>query len=137
MKKMGKFIWIIPVVMIFAGVLAGCGGASKAQLKVYNWGDYIDESVIEEFEEKYNIDVIYDTFATNEEMYVKIKGGGSDYDIAFPSDYMIERMIRKTCWKRLILTTYPITNTLTIVSKILHTTRTMSIPYPTCGVPWG
>ncbi|NLX70996.1 MAG: spermidine/putrescine ABC transporter substrate-binding protein [Clostridiales bacterium] len=95
MTKTGKFLLMILVVVVFAGVLAGCGGAPKAQLKVYNWGDYIDESVIEEFEEKYNIDVIYDTFATNEEMYVKIKGGGSDYDIAFPSDYMIERMIKE------------------------------------------
>ncbi len=95
MRKIARFFGIILVVVVFLTILAGCGGTSRAQLKVYNWGDYIDESVIDEFEEKYNIDVIYDTFATNEEMYVKIKGGGSDYDVAFPSDYMIERMIRE------------------------------------------
>lgn len=47
------------------------------------------------FEKEYGIKVIYDNFATNEDMYVKLKSGGSDYDLAFPSDYMIERMIEE------------------------------------------
>ena len=53
---------------------------------MYNWGDYIDPEVIKDFEKETGIKVIYDTFATNEDMYVKIKSGGSDYDVAIPSD---------------------------------------------------
>jgi len=74
--------------------LVGCGSdKDKPVLKVYNWGDYIDPSVLDGFEEEYGIKVIYDEFATNEEMYAKIKAGAGDYDILIPSDYTIKRMI--------------------------------------------
>ena len=72
-------------------ILSGCS-RNKETLYVYNWGDYMDESVIAEFEKETGIKVVYDTFATNEDMYVKIKSGGSSYDLIFPSDYMITRM---------------------------------------------
>lgn len=93
-----KFFAVVLTLTLIMGLFAGCsgdGGSGKKTLKVYNWGDYIDESVIESFEKEFGIDVIYDTFDTNEDMYVKIKSGGSDYDVAFPSDYMIERMIEE------------------------------------------
>lgn len=83
------------LVMLFS-LLTGCGSSeAKKSLYVYNWGDYIDESVIGEFEKEYGIKVIYETFATNEDMYVKIKQGGTKYDVAIPSDYMIEKMIKE------------------------------------------
>jgi len=93
MKKILKAVLVLTLAISMVLSLTGCGGEQKPQLKVYNWGDYIDPSIIEEFEEKYNIDVIYDEFATNEEMYAKIKAGASDYDILIPSDYTIKRMI--------------------------------------------
>ena len=63
-------------------------------LKVYNWGEYIDEDVIGMFEEETGIKVIYDTFETNEDMYTKIKSSGTNnYDVCIPSDYMIKKMI--------------------------------------------
>lgn len=71
---------------------AACGQDRKPVLSVYNWGDYIDESIIAEFEKEFNIRVNYDTFSTNEDMYVKVKSGGGSYDLLFPSDYTIERM---------------------------------------------
>lgn len=85
------------VLMLTLGLLAGCGSSSSAKetLYVYNWGDYIDESVIGDFEKEYNIKVVYETFATNEDMYVKLKQGGTKYDVAIPSDYMIEKMIKE------------------------------------------
>ena len=52
--------------------LSGCGGEkeeSKGQVKIFNWGEYIDEEVIEQFEEETGIEVVYDTFETNESMY--------------------------------------------------------------------
>lgn len=95
MKKALSSLLVLAVFLSVIISLTGCGdsGEDKVTLKVYNWGDYIGEEVVQQFEEKYNIKVIYDTFATNEDMYVKLKAGGSDYDVAIPSDYMIKRMI--------------------------------------------
>ena len=94
MKKYNRLILSL-VLLLAVVLLTSCQQDERVVLNVYNWGDYIDESVIQEFEEKYNIRVNYDTFSTNEDMYVKIKTGGADYDVLFPSDYMIERMIKE------------------------------------------
>ena len=67
--------------------------SSKGVVKVYNWGEYIDEDVIQMFEEETGIHVIYDMFETNEEMYPIIEAGGVSYDAICPSDYMIEKML--------------------------------------------
>lgn len=85
-------------------VLAGClllsvgwsisTGVGKKTLRVYNWGEYIDKSVISEFEEEYDCRIIYETFDSNEIMYTKYMSGNS-YDIMVPSEYMIERMIKE------------------------------------------
>ena len=74
---------------------------------VYNWGDYIDESILKDFEEEYGIRVVYDTYATNEDMYVKIKSGGSTYDVIFPSDYMLTRMREEGMLEKLDLEKIP------------------------------
>lgn len=68
-------------------------------LNVYNWGEYIDLSVLQEFEEEYkeitgkDIKVNYTTYASNEEMYSKIVSGAASYDVIIPSEYMISKMI--------------------------------------------
>lgn len=61
-------------------------------LNVYNWGEYIGEDVVSEFEEMYNCKVNYDYFDSNEILYTRLMGGNS-YDVLFPSDYMIGRLI--------------------------------------------
>ncbi|MGM9945887.1 MAG: PotD/PotF family extracellular solute-binding protein [Lysinibacillus sp.] len=66
---------------------------SKDTLTIYNWGEYIDPELIDAFEEETGIHVIYETFDSNEAMYTKVQQGGSSYDIAVPSEYMIETMI--------------------------------------------
>ena len=93
-------------------------GDKKPTLYVYNWGDYIDEDVIDRFEKEYDVRVVYDTFSTNEDMYVKVTSGGSKYDVLFPSDYMIKRMIDEDLLKRLIWTMSPTRNISTLVSRI-------------------
>jgi spermidine/putrescine transport system substrate-binding protein len=96
--------------MIFS--LAACGGGGGGQkvsttINVFNWGDYIDESVLTDFEKEYGIKVNYDYFATNEEMYVKLKSGGTDYDVLFPSDYMIARLIKEDMLHKLDFNNIP------------------------------
>jgi spermidine/putrescine transport system substrate-binding protein len=68
------------------------GLAGGNTLTIYNWGDYIDEELIDRFEEETGIKVIYETFDSNEAMMTKIEQGGTTYDIAVPSEYMIDKM---------------------------------------------
>lgn len=70
-------------------------------VSVYNWGEYIDKDLLKKFEDETGIRVIYSTFNTNEDLYVKLKGGGSSYDVVMPSDYMIERMIRENLLRKM------------------------------------
>lgn len=95
MKKIMKKYILIAFAVLLIVSLTACQGEKKVTINVYNWGDYIDESVIGEFEEKYGINVNYEMFDTNEAMYQKIKPGGVNYDVAFPSDYMISKMIEE------------------------------------------
>lgn len=92
-KRQAPFL--LGLVLLLALVLSGCGGASRQSGKVvnvYNWGEYIDPSLLEQFQEETGIKVIYSTFATNEDLFVKIQSGGSNYDVICPSDYMLDKM---------------------------------------------
>lgn len=77
------------------------------KLYVYNWGEYISDGedgsldVNAAFEEKYGIEVVYNTFDNNESMYAKLQSGGVSYDVVIPSDYMIERMINEDMLEKL------------------------------------
>ncbi len=88
-------------ILAAAALVCACGGDRDQILKVYNWSDYIDESVIPEFEQWYeeqtgeSVKVIYQTFDVNETMLSKIEKGKEDYDVVCPSDYIIERMLRE------------------------------------------
>lgn len=71
-------------------------------INVYNWGEYIstgaDEGTLNvnaEFTKLTGIKVNYTNYATNEELYAKLKGGGTYYDVIIPSDYMISKMIKE------------------------------------------
>ncbi len=83
-------------------------------INVYNWGEYIstgaDEGTLNvnaEFTKLTGIKVNYTNFATNEELYAKIKGGGASYDIIIPSDYMISKMIKEGMIQKLDYSNIP------------------------------
>lgn len=101
---MKKNICMIVCVLCVLSALTGCGSGTPASsdspahvtLKVYNWAEYIDETVIDSFEEEYPwITVSYDVFANNEEMLTQVEADPMRCDVAFPSDYVIEKMIRE------------------------------------------
>ena len=89
----------VAILVLGAALLSGCGASGdasgKVTLNILNWGDYIQEDVIKEFESKYGININYISSSSNEEMYVSIETEGSDYDIVFPSDYLVERLIKE------------------------------------------
>ena len=98
MKKRNVIKPVLLAVMAASLIfLSGCGGDKKTTgtLNVYNWGDYIDQSILKDFENETGIKVNYSLFETNEDMYVKLKNPSTPYDVAFPSDYMIEKMIKE------------------------------------------
>ncbi len=92
---MGKRkIYLVMVIIIMSIFMAACNN-KKEELNIYNWGDYIDKTIIKDFEEEYGIKVNYETFSTNEDLYVRMLQGDNDFDLIVPSDYMIERMINE------------------------------------------
>ena len=97
---MKKYIPLLLCILL----LASCTGASEKRsrvLKVYNWADYIDEEVLAEFPVWYkeqtgeDIRIIYQVFDINEIMLTKIERGQEDFDLVCPSEYIIERMLKK------------------------------------------
>lgn len=106
MKKIKKVLALF-ILVLMAFSLVSCGKNQKVTLNVYNWGDYIDESVIGEFEKKYGVKVNYETYATNEDMYVKVKSGATDYDVLIPSDYMISKMIKENMLEKIDFNNVP------------------------------
>ena len=92
---MKKILYLVLAVLM----CIGCSEDRNHILKVYNWADYIDEDLIDEFEVWYEeetgepVEIIYQTFDINETMLSKIELGHEDYDVVCPSDYIIERML--------------------------------------------
>lgn len=85
--------------------LVGCGGADENAinaieiygsdtLRLYNWGEYIGDDIIKNFQKEFNVKVLTEFYDSNEMMYTKLRTGES-YDILIPSDYMIDRLIRE------------------------------------------
>ena len=99
---MRKIILILLAVGTLSLSFVGCNQseARKSILKVYNWADYIDEDLLSEFEEWYKeqtgeeVTVVYQLFDINEIMLAKIERGKEDFDVACPSEYIIERMLK-------------------------------------------
>lgn len=85
-----KKILAFALMLTAAVVLAACD--SRPVLRILNWGEYINDAVVDRFEEEFGYRVIVDVADSNEAFYSKIKSGTTAYDIVIPSDYMIEKM---------------------------------------------
>ncbi|MBO7329008.1 MAG: spermidine/putrescine ABC transporter substrate-binding protein [Lentisphaeria bacterium] len=88
MKKSILFCAVAAMMTLF---LASCG-KPKTTLHIYNWGDYISDEVVRDFEKEYNCRVRIDVFDSNEAMYAKLKAGAGGYDILVPYSYMAKLM---------------------------------------------
>ncbi|MCV6585694.1 MAG: polyamine ABC transporter substrate-binding protein [Marinibacterium sp.] len=64
------------------------------EVRVYNWSDYIDEALLEKFEQETGIDLIYDVFDSNELLETKMLAGGSGYDVVVPTGSFLQRQIQ-------------------------------------------
>ncbi len=115
-----KKLLLLMLLLLCAASLFACGApeeeppvqeGEKISIKVYNWGEYISDGSLGSYDtnkafeayyedwyfEKYgvhiNAEVVYTTYATNEDMYSKLVSGAGTYDIVIPSDYMIQKMV--------------------------------------------
>lgn len=108
-------------------------------INVYNWGEYIsvddgEEGAFDtnnEFRKLTGIKVNYTNFASNEEMYAKLKSGGSSYDIIIPSDYMIARMIHEDMLEKIDFSNVPNFEYISdnFKSNAFDPTNEYSVPY--------
>ncbi len=72
---------------------SGGPGGLEEELAIYNWSDYIGESTIADFERETGVQVIYDTYESNEDLIAKLQAGATGYDIVVPSGYAV-RVLR-------------------------------------------
>lgn len=108
---MRKYISLIIVCLML--MLTSCSNKPDIRtIKIYNWVDYIDESILDQFVDYFKeltgetIAYVYDTFETNESMYNTVKTGKTDYDVICPSEYMIQKMIREDMLEKFDLENY-------------------------------
>lgn len=78
------------LMILFIILLSSC--QNRNILLFLNWGEYVDEAMLEEFERIYNCEVVMDLGESNEIFYSKVRGGTTCYDVVAPSDYMVEKM---------------------------------------------
>lgn len=94
LRRIGAIL--LTIVVLVGAMSGGIYSLAKAnegpqkELNVFNWSEYLPQSVIDKFEQTYNIKVNYSTFSSNEEMLAKLMAGGGEYDIAVASDFMVE-----------------------------------------------
>lgn len=74
--------------------LTSCTGKNTEQVVVFNAGEYMDMDLIKQFEKDTGIEVIYQTFQSDEEMFVKLTQSANNYDVVVPMDYMVEKLLK-------------------------------------------
>lgn len=97
MKYWARLLACLAAAMIAAPSLA----AQQQVVKVYNWSDYIDETVLEDFTRETGIKVIYDVYDSNEILETKLLTGKSGYDVVFPSGTFLGRQIKAGVFQKL------------------------------------
>lgn len=94
MNKLGKKLLSAALIMGLGLSMVGCGSSEPNKtVYVYNWGDYIDPEVNDLFTEETGIKVVYQEYPDNEVLYTSLDSDTVEYDVVFPSDYMIEKLI--------------------------------------------
>ncbi|MEP3276902.1 MAG: polyamine ABC transporter substrate-binding protein [Stappiaceae bacterium] len=83
------------------GLLAASAQAQETTINVYNWSDYIDESILADFTKETGIKVVYDVFDSNEVLETKLLAGGTGYDVVVPTGSFLERQIQAGVFAKL------------------------------------
>ncbi|WP_324752845.1 polyamine ABC transporter substrate-binding protein [Roseovarius sp. Pro17] len=81
--------------------------AFAEEVRVYNWSDYIDEALLDKFQNETGIDLIYDVFDSNEVLETKMLAGGSGYDVVVPTGTFLQRQITAGAFQKLDMDKLP------------------------------
>lgn len=114
MKRKITLLLLVLCLLLCPFTFTSCSDEDEVQkLYVYNWGEYIDEELLDLFEIYYEetygekIEIVYNTYASNEVMYSKLTGGAATIDLIIPSDYMVDRLRREGWLRELNLENIP------------------------------
>ncbi len=146
-KRIFILACLLIVLTLTAAILPSCGQSDVIVLNVYNWGEYISDGsedtldVNKAFEEYFyeaygqKVKVNYTTYASNEDMYAKLRSGSTGYDVVIPSDYMIQRMINEDMLEELNFDNIPNAQYIApeFKDQYYDPTNAYSVPY-TCGM---
>lgn len=125
---------VLMLALLAAGLcMAGCGKDPSQQVVVFNYGEYMDVEVFEDFEKETGIEVVYEEYATPEEMYAKYKAGTTKYDLICSTDYMVEKLADEGELLEMDFTQIPnssfISDTYWNMSKAFDSENKYSMPY--------
>src|SRR5690606_2056182 len=98
---MTRKAFLLAAAAMGAGLLAAPVSAQERVVHIFNWSDYIDEEVLQDFTEKTGIKVVYDVFDSNEILETKLLAGGSGYDVVVPSGNSLARQIQAGVFQKL------------------------------------
>ncbi|KAA2313320.1 polyamine ABC transporter substrate-binding protein [Pseudooceanicola sediminis] len=90
-----------PLLSLTATLALTAAAVQAEEVHVYNWSDYIDESLLSKFEEETGIDLVYDVFDSNELLETKMLAGGSGYDVVVPTGTFLQRQIMAGAFQKL------------------------------------
>jgi spermidine/putrescine transport system substrate-binding protein len=127
MKRSAILFGILSILLV-----PGCGTQSHRTLYIYNWTYYIPDEVLRDFEKKYNVKLVYDMYASNEEMFAKLKAGGKGYDLVFPSGDYVSIMIKENMLEEIDKSAIPNFSNIdgSVLSKITYDPAcSFSVPY--------
>ncbi len=93
--------WLASAAFIAAAAFAQQALAQEKVVNVYNWSDYIDDTIIADFTKETGIKVVYDVFDSNDILETKLLAGGSGYDIVVPSGHFLGRQISAGVFQKL------------------------------------
>jgi putrescine transport system substrate-binding protein len=97
-----KHSWLRAVIALLLSIVAWLPAvAADRVVRVYNWSDYIDESILKDFEAKTGIKVVYDVYDSNDILETKLLAGKSGYDVVFPSGNFLSRQIQAGVFQKL------------------------------------
>jgi len=110
-----------------------CGDRSQlaSQINFFNWADYMDDDILEQFEQECGVRVNQDVFSSNEDMIARIQAGNSGYDLIVPSDYAVQIMIERGLLHELNLDNIPNFKNLnpSLLSLYYDPANRYSLPY--------
>ena len=102
MLRLGKAVLCAAFYFAVAAALVGQPAfAQGKEVRVYNWSDYIDPKILEDFTKETGIKIVYDVFDSNEVLETKLLAGGSGYDVVVPTASFLSRQIKAGVFQKL------------------------------------